>query len=205
MLYLITDTHIGHKGIIKMQDRPNNFERMIFANWKNMVKANDTVIHLGDIAWGEDNLKKVMKLPGRKVLVKGNHDKKSLLGYMEDGFSLAANEIRMSLEGVDVLFTHRPATNREFMINIHGHVHSLFRENLNRLYLPLSLEHMGYRPIPVDHVFMKTIRSWVDRDHIPSIEEIIALKQDYIGHPIERDFIDYYKDSETEDMQCSIE
>ena len=129
----------------------------------------------------------MLKLPGIKVLVKGNHDKKSSMAYMEAGFALATEEIRMKLEGVDILFSHHPVPEHTADINIHGHLHCLYREDMTRLYLPLSLEHMGYQPIAVDREFLQKIRSWVDRQHIPSIKEIIALRQNYIGKPTDND------------------
>lgn len=74
---------------------------------------------------------------------------------------------------------------RKESLEIEGGVED--QEKMVRLYLPLSLEHMGYRPIAVDHDFLKTLRSWKDTGHIPTVEEIISLRQSYIGHPLERD------------------
>ena len=49
-------------------------------NWRNIVKPEDTVVIAGDISWGM-NLKQAKEdfaflhsLPGRKLILKGNHD-----------------------------------------------------------------------------------------------------------------------------------
>ena len=51
MIYLITDTHLGHANMVKYCGRPENFTKLIYNNWAKKVRAADTVIHLGDIAW----------------------------------------------------------------------------------------------------------------------------------------------------------
>ncbi|MDR3224875.1 MAG: metallophosphoesterase [Clostridiales Family XIII bacterium] len=52
----------------------------IETNWRNTVSADDTVFLLGDLSWGlkfeeaAADLEWIHRLPGRKVLLKGNHD-----------------------------------------------------------------------------------------------------------------------------------
>ena len=56
-----------------------HFER-ISADWKNRVGAQDAVLIPGDISWALQlrdavpDLRAIGELPGRKVLIKGNHD-----------------------------------------------------------------------------------------------------------------------------------
>lgn len=187
MLYLITDTHIGHKPIISYCGRPENFGTLIEKNWKRMVQPTDTIIHLGDVAWGEENLKRLTHLPGKKILVRGNHDAKSLPYYAEAGFDFACDSITMRLEGINILFTHHPAYGHTADINIHGHLHDLHREDFSRLYLPLSLENIGYKPLPVDKKFLHTLRAWVEGKHTPTIKEIMLLGQNYLETPRPQD------------------
>lgn len=39
MIYLITDTHLGHENIKKYCNRPDNFEKLIENNWKNIDRT----------------------------------------------------------------------------------------------------------------------------------------------------------------------
>lgn len=192
MIYLITDTHIGHKAMCSRCGRPENFSSLICRNWEKMVKGNDTVLHLGDVAWGDENLKRILRLPGKKILVKGNHDMHSLEEYMDLGFSFACDSLTMTIAGISILFTHEPDYFHTADINIHGHFHDLHREDFSKLYLPLSLEHMGYKPIAMDIEFLGKLSSWVKKRYIPKVKDIISLRQDYIGEPLDRDIYGRY-------------
>ena len=58
----------------------DNHTQRLTANWKRLVKEDDTVIIPGDFSWGlkiEETLedfKYLESLPGKKLLLKGNHD-----------------------------------------------------------------------------------------------------------------------------------
>lgn len=179
MLWIITDTHLNHHAMVKSCGRPENFDSIICQNWQEKVKAQDTVIHLGDCAWRPEGMKRLLELPGKKILVRGNHDDKSLGKYMEMGWDFACDSIVMKLGGVVILFSHKPRLGHQADINIHGHFHDLHREDFSRLYIPLSLEAMGYQPIALDAEFLGIMASWVSRRRIPKLKEIYELKQNH--------------------------
>lgn len=81
-IYAISDLHLSFgadkpMNIFKGWD--NHTERLS-ANWKRLVKPEDTVVLAGDFSWSlklEDTKKDfefLESLPGKKVLLKGNHD-----------------------------------------------------------------------------------------------------------------------------------
>lgn len=82
MNYYISDLHIGHKNVLKFDNRPfqtiEEHDSAIVRNWCNKVTGKDTVYLLGDISWqGAEETKKIMQqLPGKKVWILGNHDHK---------------------------------------------------------------------------------------------------------------------------------
>lgn len=164
-IWLIADTHLGHRSLIRSCGRPENFSQLIGKNWEEAVDGKDLVLHLGDIAWGynDDNLQKLLRLPGKKILIRGNHDEKTLESYMELGFTFACDEIMMTIEGVKILFTHIPRIGHSADINIHGHQHDLHRASDKGLYLPLALEVQGYAPLELTPERMSLIRSWSDK------------------------------------------
>ena len=58
----------------------DNYVERIEANWRRLVSDDDTVVIPGDISWAlklEDSvkdLKFIDDLPGKKIILKGNHD-----------------------------------------------------------------------------------------------------------------------------------
>ena len=81
-IYAISDLHLSFGA-----DKPmdifkgwDNYEEKIKANWTRLVTNDDTVIIPGDVSWAlklEDTLadfKFIDSLPGKKIILKGNHD-----------------------------------------------------------------------------------------------------------------------------------
>ena len=90
--------------------KPAGFEHRILKNWRALVADDDMVIHLGDVflckisGWKDT----FTNLPGRKILVIGNHDKNSLNWYMHNGFDFACHKFIWEMYGKSLLFTHAP-------------------------------------------------------------------------------------------------
>lgn len=189
MLYVITDTHLGHKNMMRSCGRPEGFTNLIIKNCQKKLKPQDTLIHLGDITWERPAFERFMEIPCTKILIRGNHDKMTPEQYMDAGFLFVAEEMTLDLHGIRVLFSHRPKYGHNADINIHGHLHNLHRDDIYRLYWPLSLEHMGYRPIALNNDVLRTLNSWVARKHVPSMEELIEFRQGYIGEARAVDYL----------------
>lgn len=83
MIWAIGDLHLDYK-----KEKPmdvfgkawKNHEEKIFEAWRERVAPDDTVLVVGDISWalkleeGKKDLARIDDLPGRKILIKGNHD-----------------------------------------------------------------------------------------------------------------------------------
>jgi len=145
MKYFISDTHFFHRNILKLcpLKRFPNFEEKILENLKRRIKSGDTLYHIGDFSWtdSEELLKSWLEIPGRKVLIKGNHDWhfKNLSLYFDEVVEFS--EI-IEVNGKKVLLCHFPSKDlRTFRylelqrkvteiyksqgcsLLIHGHVH----------------------------------------------------------------------------------
>ena len=82
-IYTIGDLHLSFENPKPMNifgDNWDNHEEKIKKNWLETVTEKDTVVHPGDFSWSM-NLKDTVKdfeylnnLPGRKILLKGNHE-----------------------------------------------------------------------------------------------------------------------------------
>ena len=83
MIYSISDLHLDYTGKKTMElfgDSWKDYENRIFKNWNYLIKEDDLVLVAGDISWAMTmtevvkDLKKIERLPGTKVFIKGNHD-----------------------------------------------------------------------------------------------------------------------------------
>ena len=101
-IFVIADTHFGHKALAdKYLSRPADFAKKIIINWKRTIKSDDMIIHLGDVTVGTstDWSFIIPDLPGRKILVLGNHDKKSESWYMANGFDFCCSAFTWHMYG----------------------------------------------------------------------------------------------------------
>lgn len=124
-VYLISDTHFNHEKIATYCDRPLDFTVRLINNWKQTVTDSDCVIHLGDVFIGKSaGWREIYPLlPGRKILVRGNHDRqRSCTWWMDHGFSFACDS--MTFRGA--LLTHEPYPGPTDKLNIHGHQHNIW-------------------------------------------------------------------------------
>ena len=83
MIYAIGDLHFDstkEKPMDIFGDNWKNHEDKILDRWKSKITEDDLVLIPGDISWAlklkqaEDDLIIIDKMPGNKVLTKGNHD-----------------------------------------------------------------------------------------------------------------------------------
>ena len=79
-MYLTSDTHFGHKNIIKYCERPfkdvDHMNAEIVKRFKEVLTDDDVLLHLGDVVMGDRavNLALLKQVPGKKILFPGNHD-----------------------------------------------------------------------------------------------------------------------------------
>lgn len=82
-IYAISDFHLAFTTDKPMDVFGGNWykhEEKIKENWLEIINDEDTVLIAGDISWsmkmeeGMMDLEWIHNLPGRKILVKGNHD-----------------------------------------------------------------------------------------------------------------------------------
>jgi len=81
-IWLCADTHFFHSKIIEYEGRPANFADKIMKGLRR-IPDEALLIHLGDLCIGRDKeaIKLMQELKCRKILVRGNHDQKSIGFY----------------------------------------------------------------------------------------------------------------------------
>lgn len=101
-----------------------NLERLT-ANFSSTIGEHDLLIHLGDICDPEaadyETMKKIISsIPGRKILVRGNHDTEKDPYYLGLGFDDVVDVLVIH----NMIFAHKPIQVAPDELNIHGHLHS---------------------------------------------------------------------------------
>ena len=84
-LYTIGDLHLHFGSELKAKNQIEgkvwqNHEEIFRSNCEKLIRPEDTLVLVGDHSWGknlaeaEKDLEYICNLPGRKILLRGNHD-----------------------------------------------------------------------------------------------------------------------------------
>jgi calcineurin-like phosphoesterase family protein len=120
------DRHKIHQTYVNMMD-----EAMI-RNWSSTVQGDDTVYVLGDFSFYKaDNTDQILeRLPGKKILVKGNHDH-WLTDHTARHFEEVHQYLEVTIEDKFVVMCHYPFAEYNKMhygaYHLHGHTHGKFQ------------------------------------------------------------------------------
>lgn len=165
--WFISDPHFGHANILKFKrddgsnlrcfDSIEEHDEVIAANWSALVKPEDRIYVMGDVCMSRKSIHILGKLPGRKKLIKGNHDIFKLKDYTAYFDDIVAMRVYPAL---GLLVTHVPVhpSNLEwrFSYNPHGHTHANLVKDAHGVpdprYLNLCVEYTNYCPVELDAV-----------------------------------------------------
>ena len=180
--WIISDTHFYHEAMVSYCGRPKDFGEKIRHHWKRMIAPEDLVYHLGDVYFGRKSqfMDCVSDLPGKKILIKGNHDRNKTEWYLQHGFIAVMQQAmiianlkvaRSRMCGFRCILTHKPVQipvlDTYVTLNIHGHYHNnrtigWDREVVDMLtknHKLISMEYTGYKPVLLQNLlFDKGVR-----------------------------------------------
>lgn len=157
-IFFISDTHFGHTNILNFKDkngkpvRPyssvEEMDEALIKNWNSIVKTQDKIYHLGDVAIPRKGLECLARCNGDKVLVRGNHDIFKLKDYTK-----FFRDIRGYIVIENYLCSHipvHPESKGRYKKNIHGHLHT---NNLDDdFYINVSVEQINFTPISFEEL-----------------------------------------------------
>ena len=156
MVYFTSDTHLGHKSILKYRPQfstRQEHDEAILSLVSKLTKRDDLYI-LGDFIFDcpefEDYLKAFSKMPVKIKLVMGNHDSRKL--YSQE---IAKNiEVQLPLFSYkQVWVSHCPIHPEELRNrhgNVHGHLH-YYELNDNR-YFDVGLDKNDFKLVSLDKI-----------------------------------------------------
>jgi calcineurin-like phosphoesterase family protein len=181
MIY--SDPHFGHDNIIKYCKRPfddvTHMNEELYKRYCEVVYDDDLVIWVGD-CWFDnksvEGFETIKKLPGKRVLVPGNHDydyhthKLKTEKIFEAGFSMILpSETLIKIAGKICKLSHFPYHNEEvekykhkmhntnYVIKddscdylIHGHTHQ--KEKIIEKSICACVEAWDYYPVKISEI-----------------------------------------------------
>ncbi len=156
--FLISDTHFGHEGIIRLCNRPfvnvREMDDAMIEGWNAVVRRDDTVIHCGDFAYRYP----VDKLPalfaalnGKKVLVRGNHDGPATLALP---WVSQHDILYASIDSQRVVACHYAMRTwpgiRKGALMLYGHNHGRLPGNSQSM--DIGVDVMGFAPVRLNTI-----------------------------------------------------
>lgn len=178
-IWFTSDLHFSHKAEFLWQPRgfanQHEMNEALVENWNKVVKPDDIVYNLGDMALTdpEDALKYLLRLNGKHYWVYGNHDTAKKINYFLDevpnlydiGYAWVIKNGDQS-----IYLSHYPTLTANFdekhfsrhVINLHGHTHQ--RTNWLQLENPF-MYHVGVdshnnTPVHLDEVITDIKNRW---------------------------------------------
>jgi len=177
--FYISDTHFGHKNVLKYDNRPYftvaEMDADLIKRWNEAVKPTDTVYHLGDFSWLKpaEESAILQQLNGEKILIRGNHDYKPTADWKE---VLPFAEITDN--GRRVVLSHFPIAAFKNMehgwYHLYGHIHNSANNDIfdtyRRMYegeyhkqmrscnVGCMIRYMEYAPKTLDH--LSEVHGW---------------------------------------------
>jgi len=136
--YITSDLHWGHKNIMKFcpvsrarfRDDLDYMNQTMVKEWNDLISPEDLVYILGDVAFlpAAKAVEYMCRLNGRKILVQGNHDRKTLNDpVFRDCFEEIHHYLDINYNGTKVCMFHYPIAEWDQMhrgsVHFHGHLH----------------------------------------------------------------------------------
>lgn len=132
--FYIADYHFGHTNVIRFDSRPFNsaeeMDQKMIENWNSVVGTDDTVYILGDFCWDKEErwIEILDQLKGNKVLIRGNHDLKTMSQQLRNKFQYIKDYVEVKDNGKRVILSHYPmpfyrGSYNSDIVHLYGHIH----------------------------------------------------------------------------------
>lgn len=180
--WLTADLHFGEDRLELMSRPFRNQKEHVTALIKNLnsfVEPEDTLIINGDVCYQKtpEFLSEVKLLHGRKILIRGNHDRvfsdSDLKPYFEEIVPEGEGK-EMVVEGIHCYVTHYPTEGKINRFNLTGHVHAIWKYQLNMFNVGVDVNH--FMPVNIDKIpfHFKAIKDFYDNDAWVAYNELNA-------------------------------
>ena len=178
-IWFTSDLHLSHKAEFLWGPRgfkdQHEMNEAIVENWNKVVKPDDDVYNLGDMALTdpEDALKYIKQLNGRHWWIYGNHDTQNKIDYFMDevpnlhsvGYAWVLKVGKQS-----IYMSHYPALTANFddkqfsrhVIALYGHTHQQTNFLLidNPFLYHVGMDSHNCTPVHIDEILADIRNRW---------------------------------------------
>lgn len=160
-IFFIADPHFGHEKIIQLCNRPfdnvQDMNKQLVEKWNDKVTDEDTVYILGDFCFKmskQDAIKVLKQLKGKKILIKGNHDRYVGQRDFDSCFEGIYDYLQISQFKQQIILCHYPIIDYAGMYYgakmIYGHIHDKYIPHKD-MYC-VSAECINYEPVTLEEI-----------------------------------------------------
>jgi calcineurin-like phosphoesterase family protein len=178
--YLTADLHFGHKNIMtfcpvtraRFKGDVEYMTEAMITEWNEIVEPIDTVYILGDVAFmsGYNAALVMMRLNGRKILIEGNHDRKTLMDVnFRKQFAEVHKYLDINYDGHKIVMFHYPIAEFDQMhrgaIHFHGHLHGGVSGLEEFRVLDVGMDSTGEIVISMDYAIKRALQGKIKGHH----------------------------------------
>lgn len=184
--WVTADYHLGEDRFQIMQrpfKTPKEMLEVLVEKHNEKVAKEDTVYVLGDVCYQKcpEQLENIELFNGKKILVRGNHDRVFTEEQLSKHFIQVVHEgggIELEIEGIPLYLTHYPSFGSLIKFNLVGHIHSAWKFQLNMINVGVDVHH--FSPLNLQEIpfYYKAITEFYDDDVWVAYQH---LNQSYAG------------------------
>ena len=172
--WITSDWHLGEDRWKIMQrpgfESPQQMVDLLIQNHNSKVAPDDLVIVVGDVVYQKADrrfLEEIANFNGKKILIRGNHDKV----FTDEDFAPYFDQIIAEGDGMELMIgsnefwlTHYPSCARADQFNLVGHVHGAWKFQLNMMNIGIDANH--YFPHELDDMafYVEAVTKFYDAD-----------------------------------------
>lgn len=131
-IWFAADFHFGHENVIKYSKRPfdnvDDMDECLISLWCQKVQRGDTVYFIGDFSFHNAGRTSsiLSRLPGNKILIKGNHDHSKQLKKTH-GWAMVRDYYELKHQQETIVLSHYAFEvwnkHHHGSYHLHGHSH----------------------------------------------------------------------------------
>lgn len=161
MIYFTADHHFGHKSILRLCGRPfadvEEMNESLIKQWNDVVGVNDQIYVIGDFTYESDPAPYLPRLRGKKVLIRGNHDKLKYDSCWDEVYDLK----RVSENKKSFILLHYAMRTWQWKesgsFHLYGHSHGQLEHtpwdrSMDVGVDAIAARGLGYRPVSIEEV-----------------------------------------------------